>query len=30
MKWKLYKAQILQKILNKIGVKDNEKSKEDE
>lgn len=30
MKWKLYKAQIMQKILNKIGVKADEKNKEDE
>lgn len=30
MKWKLYKAQIIQKILTKIGVKVDEKTKEDE
>jgi len=30
MKWKLYKAQILQKILNKIGAKPDEKRNEDE
>jgi len=30
MKWKLYKAQILQKILNKIGAKPDEKIIEDE
>lgn len=30
MKWKLYKGQIFQKILNKIGVKADEIDKEDE
>lgn len=30
MKWKLYKSQIIQKILTKIGVKADEKAKEDE
>ncbi len=30
MKWKLYKTQIMQKILNKIGVKPDEKKPEDE
>jgi len=30
MKWKLYKAQIIQKILNKIGVKADQIDKEDE
>ena len=30
MKWKLYKTQIMQKILNKIGVKPDEKKSEDE